>query len=235
MNTRLYPHPFFAREGWPFIIGLGILTLLFYWLDWDLLTVIAALLFVFVCQFFRDPAREQPQDPSLVVSPVDGRVCKIQKVTNPETDEEALMISIFMNVFNVHSQKAPLSGVVEKVTYTAGAFVNADLDKASTENERNAVTIRLEDGRRITFTQVAGLVARRILCYCTVGQTLQRGERYGFIRFGSRVDVYLPVDSSPKVYIGQKVTGVMTPIASLPPLTLTAASETASTESTPAA
>ena len=121
--------------------------------------------------------------------------------------------SIFMNVFNVHSQKAPVSGTVETVRYTPGTFVNADLDKASTENERNAVTVRMDDGRRITFVQVAGLVARRILCYTQEGDRLERGQRYGFIRFGSRVDVFLPTDAEVKVTIGDKVTGVLSTIA----------------------
>ena len=120
-----------------------------------------------------------------------------------------------MNVFNVHSQKSPVAGVVEKVTYTPGLFVNADLDKASTENERNAVTVRMADGRRITFIQVAGLVARRIICYATIGQELARGERYGFIRFGSRVDVYLPADTEIVAQIGDKMTGVSSTIARL--------------------
>lgn len=141
------------------------------------------------------------------MSPVDGRVCKVEKCTNPETGEDAVKVSIFMNVFNVHSQKSPVAGVVEKVTYTPGLFVNADLDKASTENERNAVTVRMADGRRITFIQVAGLVARRIICYATIGQELARGERYGFIRFGSRVDVYLPADAEIVAQIGDKMTG----------------------------
>ena len=144
---------------------------------------------------------------------MDGQVCKVEKTENPETGEACVKVSIFMNVFNVHSQKAPVAGVVEKVTYTPGLFVNADLDKASTENERNAVTVRMADGRRITFIQVAGLVARRIICYATVGQELARGERYGFIRFGSRVDVYLPTDAEITVGIGDKVTGVMSTIA----------------------
>ena len=135
--------------------------------------------------------------------------------TNPETGEDAVKVSIFMNVFNVHSQKSPVAGVVEKVTYTPGLFVNADLDKASTENERNAVTVRMADGRRITFIQVAGLVARRIICYATIGQELARGERYGFIRFGSRVDVYLPADAEIVAQIGDKMTGVSSTIARL--------------------
>ena len=215
MNSRIYPHPFFAREGRPFIIGTFAVTAVLWLLDWNFLAFLSLVLFVFCVQFFRDPARELPTDPKAVLSPVDGRVCKVQKAQDPLTGEDAMMISIFMNVFNVHSQKSPVAGVVEKVTYTPGLFVNADLDKASTENERNAVTVRMADGRRITFIQVAGLVARRIICYATIGQELARGERYGFIRFGSRVDVYLPADAEIVAQIGDKMTGVSSTIARL--------------------
>ena len=215
MNSRIYPHPFLAREGWPILIGAGLVTLVLWWLDFGFLAFLALLFFLFALQFFRDPAREAPADPRAVTSPVDGRVCKVQKAVNPETGEDCVMISIFMNVFSVHSQKAPVAGVVEKVTYTPGLFVNADLDKASTENERNAVTVRTADGRQVTFIQVAGLVARRIICYAGIGQNLERGERYGCIRFGSRVDVYLPPEAEITAAIGEKVTGVMSTIARL--------------------
>lgn len=215
MNTRLYPHPFFAREGRPFIYG-GIAVTLFFWLcSLTFLTWIAGLLTLFCIQFFRDPAREAPEDPRAVVSPVDGRVCKIQEAKDPLTGEDVRMISIFMNVFNVHSQKAPVAGRVEEIRYTPGLFLNADLDKASTDNERNAVRVTTPEGVSVTFVQVAGLIARRILCYAEVGSDLERGERYGFIRFGSRVDVYLPLDAEVAVTIGDKVTGVASTIARL--------------------
>ena len=212
MSNRIYPHPIIAREGWPILAGALIVS---WMLDLGIITFLFFVFLVFAFQFFRDPAREAPEDPRAVVSPVDGRVCKVEKCTNPETGEDAVKVSIFMNVFNVHSQKSPVAGVVEKVTYTPGLFVNADLDKASTENERNAVTVRMADGRRITFIQVAGLVARRIICYATIGQELARGERYGFIRFGSRVDVYLPADAEIVAQIGDKMTGVSSTIARL--------------------
>lgn len=215
MNTRLYPHPFFAREGRPFIYGGLVLTAFFSWVDWSLLACLSGIVTVFCLQFFRDPAREQPEDPRAVVSPVDGRVCKIQDAVDPLTGEEAKMISIFMNVFNVHSQKSPVAGRVEEIRYTPGLFVNADLDKASTDNERNAVRVTTPDGVSVTFVQVAGLIARRILCYAKKDQELARGERYGFIRFGSRVDVYLPKDVEVTVTIGEKVTGVASTIARL--------------------
>lgn len=215
MSNRIYPHPIIAREGWPILTGALIAVIVSWMLDLGIITFLFFVFLVFAFQFFRDPAREAPEDPRAVVSPVDGRVCKVEKCTNPETGEDAVKVSIFMNVFNVHSQKSPVAGVVEKVTYTPGLFVNADLDKASTENERNAVTVRMADGRRITFIQVAGLVARRIICYATIGQELARGERYGFIRFGSRVDVYLPADAEIVAQIGDKMTGVSSTIARL--------------------
>lgn len=215
MSNRIYPHPIIAREGWHILAGALIAVIVSWMLDLGIITFLFFVFLVFAFQFFRDPAREAPEDPRAVVSPVDGRVCKVEKCTNPETGEDAVKVSIFMNVFNVHSQKSPVAGVVEKVTYTPGLFVNADLDKASTENERNAVTVRMADGRRITFIQVAGLVARRIICYATIGQELARGERYGFIRFGSRVDVYLPADAEIVAQIGDKMTGVSSTIARL--------------------
>lgn len=215
MNSRIYPHPFFAREGRPFIIGTFAMAAIFWFLDWEFLAFLALILFVFCAQFFRDPAREMPTDPRAVLSPVDGRVCKVQKATDPLTGEDCTMVSIFMNVFNVHSQKSPVAGRVEEIVYTPGLFLNADLDKASTDNERNAVRVVTDEGRSITFVQVAGLIARRILCYTKIGDRLEKGERYGFIRFGSRVDVYLPLDAEITVSIGDKVTGVMSTIARL--------------------
>lgn len=215
MNSRIYPHPFFAKEGQPIIIGVGVVALLLALIGWHFLSGIAVILFIFCAQFFRDPARELPEDPRAVVSPADGRICKVQKAVDPLTGAECTMVSIFMNVFNVHSQKSPVAGTIEEIVYTPGLFVNADLDKASTDNERNAVRVKMEDGRSITFVQVAGLIARRIICHAEVGQKLERGERYGFIRFGSRVDMYLPTDAEICVSIGDKVTGVMTTIARL--------------------
>ena len=195
--------------------GTFAVTAVLWLLDWNFLAFLSLVLFVFCVQFFRDPARELPTDPKAVLSPVDGRVCKVQKAQDPLTGEDAMMISIFMNVFNVHSQKSPVAGRVEEIVYKPGLFLNADLDKASTHNERNAVRVTTDEGRSVTFVQVAGLVARRILCYAKVGERLEKGERYGFIRFGSRVDVYLPLDAEITVSIGDKVTGVMSTIARL--------------------
>ena len=229
--NRLYPHPIIAREGWPFIGGGLVLSLLVSaccgW--WSLPFWIFT---VFALQFFRDPAREITQDPEAILSPVDGRIVVVERARDPYRDTEALKISVFMNVFNVHSQKSPADCTVTAVEYNKGKFLNADLDKASTENERNAVLATTASGREITFVQVAGLVARRILCYTKVGEKLTRGERYGFIRFGSRVDMYLPVDAQAQVAIGDKVTGVRTVLARLP---LQAPEAAAPTETPPPA
>jgi phosphatidylserine decarboxylase len=170
---------------------------------------------VFVIQFFRDPPRAVPAQANAVLSPADGRIVKVEKVADPYTGRESLLISVFMNVFNVHSNRAPVDGTVERVAYSPGKFVNADLDKASTENERNALVIQLAGGERIAVVQVAGLIARRILCYVKAGDALQRGQRYGFIRFGSRVDVYLPLSARPRVAVGDKVAATSTILADL--------------------
>ena len=208
-----YPHPSFAKEGWPFI-GLSVgLALVILWLT----NFIAALPFIliaaFVVQFFRDPPRTIPQDAGAILSPADGKVICIEKAFDDYQQVEALKISVFMNVFNVHSNRSPVDGEVLDVQYFAGKFVNADFEKASTENERNAVIVRMANGQKITFVQVAGLIARRILCYTKPGEWLKRGERYGFIRFGSRVDVYLPLSATPLVSIGQKVKATETILA----------------------
>lgn len=207
-----YPHPIIAREGWPFLgIAVALAALATYFGGaWSLPLWLIAL---FVLQFFRDPARIVPINPNAVLSPADGRIVVVEKTTDEFTNREALKISVFMNVFNVHSNRAPVDGTVEKVQYFPGKFVNADLDKASTENERNAVVMTASNGQQITFVQVAGLIARRILCYVGPGDTLHRGQRYGFIRFGSRVDVYLPLTATPKVAVGDKVMATETVLA----------------------
>ncbi|MCP1659828.1 phosphatidylserine decarboxylase [Neisseria perflava] len=212
---RLYPHPIIAREGWP-IIGGGLVVSLLVSICGGWWSLPFWIFTVFALQFFRDPARPIPQDEDAVLSPVDGRIVVVERATDPYRQTEALKISVFMNVFNVHSQKSPVDGMISKIEYNKGKFLNADLDKASTENERNAVLATTKSGREITFVQVAGLVARRILCYAEVGDKLTRGERYGFILFGSRVDVYLPTDAQAQVAIGDKVTGVSTILARLP-------------------
>jgi phosphatidylserine decarboxylase len=210
-----YPHPILAREGWPFIaaaLAVAVIVWAGAGFAWSVPLWLVA---VFVIQFFRDPPRTVPTQPNAVLSPADGRIVKVEKVRDPMTERDTLLISVFMNVFNVHSNRSPVDGTVERIQYSAGKFVNADLDKASSENERNAMVVRLADGERIAVVQVAGLIARRILCYAKVGQRLARGERYGFIRFGSRVDVYLPLTARPKVAVGDIVHATTTILAEL--------------------
>jgi phosphatidylserine decarboxylase len=209
-----YPHPAIAKEGWAHIaiavIVAVVATAFFRW--WSFPFWIAV---VFVLQFFRDPARDIPDGEGLVLCPADGRVLVVAKERDPYLQRDALKVSIFMNVFNVHSNRSPVDGAVKTVTYSAGTFLNASLDKASTGNERNALHLRTDSGVDVTCVQVAGLIARRILCYVKAGDRLARGERYGFIRFGSRVDVYLPPDARARVAIGDKVKASSTVLAQL--------------------
>lgn len=209
-----YPHPIIAREGWPYL-SLAILVaavVTYFCSAWSIPFWLIAL---FILQFFRDPPRVIPQQPNVVVSPADGRIVVVEKTQDPYAGREALKISVFMNVFNVHSNRSPVDGKIEKIEYFPGKFVNADLDKASVENKRNAMVMTAANGETITCVQVAGLIARRILCYVKVGNILTRGQRYGFIRFGSRVDVYLPLTATPKVAVGDKVAATETILADL--------------------
>lgn len=210
-----YPHPLLAREGWPFVGAAVAAALAVGWLAgfaWSLpLWLVAA----FVIQFFRDPPRAVPALAAAVLAPADGRIVKVERAHDPYLERDALLISVFMNVFNVHSNRSPADGRVDRVVYSPGKFINADLDKASVENERNAVLMTLADGARIAVVQVAGLIARRILCYVQAGDQLVRGQRYGFIRFGSRVDVYLPLSARPRVALGDTVRATSTVIAEL--------------------
>ncbi len=210
-----YPHPLIAREGWPFLaaalIAAVLVTVFAGWV-WSLLFWVIAL---FVLQFFRDPPREIPTEASAILSPADGRVVTVERAEDPFLKRDALKLSVFMNVFNVHSNRSPVDGEVKEAWYHAGKFVNAALSKASTENERNALWIRTAGGADVTCVQVAGLIARRILCYVKGGDKLSRGQRYGFIRFGSRVDVYLPLTAVPRVSVGDKVSAASTVLANL--------------------
>jgi phosphatidylserine decarboxylase len=212
---KSYPHPIIAVEGIPFVIVLllaSVLVGIFYgW--WSLPLWLAT---IFVLQFFRDPPRVMPEGPGLVLCPADGRVIVVGEAPDPHRGgARSLKLSIFMNVFNVHSQRAPVDGAITQVLYSKGLFVNAAFDKASSDNERNALVIRMDDGREISCVQVAGLIARRILCYVHAGERLSAGQRYGFIRFGSRVDVYLPPTARPKVAIGDKVKATSTVLAEI--------------------
>jgi len=211
-----YPYPLIAREGWAHVAVAATLAMaattaggwgvgLPFWI-----------LLAFVLQFFRDPARAVPTAPNAVVSPADGKVVTVEAVRDPYLARDALKISVFMNVFNVHANRSPVDGEVRDAWYHAGAYVNAALPKASTENERQAIWLRTPEGADITCVQIAGLIARRILCYAKAGERLARGQRYGFIRFGSRVDVYLPPATRSRVAIGDKVYAGETVLAELP-------------------
>jgi len=216
MNNT-YPHPIIAREGWTFLALSVVVALILSFAGWWVFAALAWLVVLFIAQFFRDPPRTVPRDPGAVLSPADGKVVTVEKARDPYLDRDALKISVFMNVFNVHSNRSPVDGVVADAWYHAGSFVNAALDKASLENERNALHIRTPAGRDVTCVQIAGLIARRILCYVKPGETLARGQRYGFIRFGSRVDVYVAPDARPKVAIGDAVFATETVLAEFPP------------------
>lgn len=213
--SRSYDHPLIAREGWLFLAGVGIMA--------SLSTIYVGyfslplwIIFIFVLQFFRDPSRVTPDGDAMVIAPADGRVIYIGETTDPYANEERLKISVFMNVFNVHSNRIPVAGIVEKKQYYPGQFFNAALDKASERNERNALFLKSKKGHQLTCVQIAGLVARRILCYVDEGAEVVRGERYGFIRFGSRVDLYLPKTSKVMSSLGDKVVGGETILAELP-------------------
>ncbi len=214
MTQPVYPHPVIAREGWPFLAGAVVVAIVVsFFSSW--LSLPFWIIAVFILQFFRDPARPVPQGPRDVLSPADGRIVAIENVEDPYLKRPSLKISVFMNVFNVHSNRSPVDGSIVNAWYNPGSFVNADLDKASTENERNALQLRTAAGSEVTCVQVAGLIARRILCYVKPGETLARGQRYGFIRFGSRVDLYLPPSTTIKVAIGDKVSASSTVLAEL--------------------
>ena len=211
-----YPHPIIAREGWPFLgIALAVSVVLSFFIGWWSAPFWLATLFIL--QFFRDPPREVPQDPLAVVSPADGCIVAVGRAQDPYLKREALKVSVFMNVFNVHSNRSPVDGAVKQRWYHAGSFFNAALDKASLENERNALWLRTAGGGDVTCVQIAGLIARRILCYVDAGAELVRGQRFGFIRFGSRVDLYLPLDAEVKAAIGEKVYAAQTVLARLKP------------------
>ena len=210
-----YPHPIIAREGWPFLTVSLIVAVGVTWF-WGWWSIPFWIVYFFILQFFRDPPREVPQGENLVLCPADGRVLVVGNARDPYRNADALKVSVFMNVFNVHSNRSPVDATVKEVLYSKGLFVNASFDKASLDNERNALVLRMDSGTELSCVQVAGLIARRILCYVKPGDRVTRGQRYGFIRFGSRVDVYLPPGSKPRVAIGDKVKATTTVLAELP-------------------
>ena len=208
-------HPIIAREGWPFLVLAAILAGLSS-VYCVYLAIPMWIIFLFILQFFRDPPRVTTGGDSAVSAPADGRVIVIDEAHDPYTNQTSLKISIFMNVFNVHSNRIPVSGTVDAKQYYPGRFFNAALDKASDNNERNALLLTSKEGHRVTCVQIAGLIARRILCYVDDGSNVIKGERFGFIRFGSRVDLYLPKTTKVLVSLGDKVVGGETLVAELP-------------------
>lgn len=206
------------REGYPFLAAFVAATVILFWL-WTPLGWIGVVLTVWCYYFFRDPARVTPQREGLLVTPADGVISLIEPAVPPAElemgDQPLTRVSVFMNVFDCHVNRLPIAGTVRKVAYRPGKFLNASLDKASVDNERNALAVTLDDGREIAVVQIAGLVARRIVCDVKGGERLETGERFGMIRFGSRVDVYLPDGVQPLVAVGQTMTSGETVIADL--------------------
>ncbi|MCO6186555.1 phosphatidylserine decarboxylase [Rhizobium sp. L1K21] len=193
------------KEGYPFVAAFFVGSLVLGWI-WDPLFWVGLILTLWCAYFFRDPERVTPQDEDLVISPADGRVSSIVHITPPAElglgTETMLRISVFMNVFNCHVNRAPMRGRIRDIVYSEGAFLNAELDKASTDNERNSLVIETAKGD-IGVVQIAGLVARRIVCWSREAENLEAGERFGLIRFGSRLDVFLPEGAEPRVSVGQ--------------------------------
>ena len=207
---------FIAGEGLPFIIPLGGATFLAFVAGFMGISVVLLVVTLFVVWFFRNPQRNPPEKDGLVISPADGRVIRIEETTSDEQPGRTFQkISIFMNVFSVHVNRIPCSGKVRFVRYRAGKFLSANLDKASALNERNTVLLQTADGREIMTIQIAGLIARRIVCWLKEGMQVSRGERFGLIRFGSRVEVFLPLGSTLLVKVGEKVRAGETPIGEL--------------------
>ena len=196
-----------ASEGWPFILPLTLLTALFFVFGWRNAGAVSLVLTLFALFFFRDPERTIPQGKGIVVSPADGRVIVIKDVYEPTyLKQDVKQISIFLSVFNVHVNRAPFGGSVEAVKYNPGKFHVASVDKASLDNEQTAMIIA--NGKdKILVKQIAGLIARRIVCYAKPGDPLKTGERYGLIRFGSRVDLFLPKNAELRVKVGDRIKG----------------------------
>ena len=195
-----------AHEGYPFIIFSLVVTVFVAFLGLCWLIISFVFITFFIVWFFRNPKRSFQDEEKVLISPADGKIIKIENVeVNGTISGRFKKISIFMNVFNVHVNRAPYSGKIEIINYHEGKFFSANLDKASLDNERNEVMIHTEDGRRVWMVQIAGLIARRIVCWVDVGANIKKGERFGLIRFGSRVDVYLPEDSRISVKLKDKV------------------------------
>jgi len=208
MTKPATKRPFIHPEGWKFAaiffaISMAALIL------WMPLAAIGFLLTLFTLWFFRDPERNTPQDSNLIISSADGKVCLIDEAYPPEElsmdSQKMKRICVFMNVFNVHINRSPIKGVAKDIVYKKGQFLNASLDKASDKNERSSLVINADNGTKIIVVQIAGLIARRILGFISVNHNLEQGERFGLIRFGSRVDIYMPLDAATKCVVGDSV------------------------------
>ena len=202
LNTK---RPFIHPEGWKFaaiFFTISILALML----WTPLATLGFMVTLFTLWFFRDPERNTPQDPNLIISSADGKVCLIDEACPPEEismdAQKMKRICVFMNVFNVHVNRSPVPGAVEDIVYKKGQFLNASLDKASEKNERSSLVINSDEGVKIIVVQIAGLIARRILGFISVNHKLDQGERFGLIRFGSRVDIYMPLDAITQCKVG---------------------------------
>ena len=205
-----------AVEGYPFIGLFAFVTLILALLGWGFLTFLCLCLTLFSVYFFRNPERVVPSQADAVVSPADGKVVFVGQVQEERCFKgETVKVSIFMSVFNVHVNRAPFSGKVVDMFYNKGQFLNASLDKASLDNEQGGIMLETANGQRLLFVQIAGLIARRIVTYPKVGDLLEKGERYGLIRFGSRVDVYFPAGSEVSVRLGDRTVAGETIIGTL--------------------
>jgi phosphatidylserine decarboxylase len=194
-----------AMPGVKFVAIAILFTGMFFYFGWQVLGIISICLTLFVTWFFRDPERVVPEESDALVSPADGKVIIVQRLAQCEyMDGHCQKVSIFMNVFNVHVNRIPFDGVVERVQYNPGKFINASFDKASVHNERNALVVKTDDGKSFAFVQIAGLIARRIVNCVTTGERVKKGDRYGMIQFGSRLDLYLPLAFDVKVRVGDK-------------------------------
>jgi phosphatidylserine decarboxylase len=205
MKQNLWP---IAKEGFPFLIPSALLTLLFAGMGWEALTILGILFTLFIAFFFRNPKRETPNLQNIILSPADGRIIHVGECEEDRfLKKKALKVSIFMSLFNVHLNRAPVSGRVLERSYHPGQFFVANAEKSSLHNEQNAFILETEDRLKILLIQIAGFVARRIVCYAKAGDTLRMGEIFGMIRFGSRVDLYLPTEVKPVVKVRQRVKG----------------------------
>ncbi len=206
-----------ARPGYPFIFAAAFVTVIFALIEFEVLAIAGVFITLFICYFFRDPDRVTPDRENAVISPADGRIVFARVVdTNPYGDGPCLKVGIFMSIFNVHVNRVPFSGVVKDIRYYPGRFYSADKEIASTQNEHNAIVLTTSNNHTIGTVQIAGLIARRIICWTQEEETVTAGQRFGMICFGSRVDLYLPADTRLEATMGDKVSGGATILGYLP-------------------